>query len=167
MRRSPPKERAGDADSDDAANSAAAVVAGFPGSSAVPAANNKMYFPMMGDQGCRLSAGGICPSDPSSSPMPRMMGMLRHRCDTGKGMSGAPLWLQDGTSESTAAAAIAMANGFPGSRPAGDRGRSPVVALGSVSRHFGDCPWGADCANYAAPLDEQVVSYVRQWVTRG
>jgi hypothetical protein len=164
LRRGPAKERAGDADSDDAATSAAAAVAGFPGSSAVTGANQKTYFPMMGDPRCKLTAGGICPSD-AAAPMPRMMGMLRHRCDTGKGMSGAPLWLQDGTAQAMGAAAIAAANGFPGSRPAGSGGE-PAVALGGVSRHFGDCPWGADCANYAAPMDERVVSFIRQWVSR-
>jgi len=166
-----PKERAGNARTSGAAGGSAAMnVAGFPGQSMVASATGQLYFPMMGDQQCRADSAQLCPAD-SMTPATaenRMVGMLRHKCDTGKGMSGAPVWVREGTAEAAAAAGVAFSEGLPGGRPDGDRasGGKPAVAVGLVSRHTGDCPWGADCVNLAAPMEARVVSFIRQWATR-
>ncbi|GBF96528.1 hypothetical protein Rsub_09111 [Raphidocelis subcapitata] len=155
------KERAGSADAETSAT--AAAVAGFPGSSMVTG-GGKMYFPLMGDQRCRLSGSQLCPPDAGGEP--RMAGMLRHGCDTGKGMSGAPMWLQDATEEASVAGEIAASSGFAGALPRGGSffagsNQRPAVAVGVVSRHYGDCPWGSDCVNLAAPLDARAVDFLK------
>jgi len=174
--------------------SAAMSVAGFPGSAMVAAAAaGKHYFPLMGDQKCQLSRAALCPAAPDAAGADgfaeRTAGMLRHSCDTGHGMSGAPLWLHAGTPEAQGAAAVASAGGFGGrlgrgakalrdaltvagadgasSSPAASGGQElPAVAVGVMSRHFGDCPWGADCVNMAAPLDAAALEQIRTWVGR-
>lgn len=104
-----------------------------------------------------------------------MGGMLRHSCDTAKGMSGAPVWLQHGTPEAAAAGDVAAASGLPGAWPAeaGDAlggwqpmGTRPAVAVGAVSRGTGDCPHGPDCVNLAAPFDDHALEYLRAWIAR-
>jgi hypothetical protein len=154
--------------------SAAVSVAGFPGASMVSAAGGGAYFPLMGDQRCRLGGAALCPTDDGGEG--RMAGMLRHACDTGKGMSGAPLWVHGGTKEARAAAAAAAAGGLGGCKLGGNGGGArtaagepeepPAVAMGVVSRHVGDCPWGADCINVAAPMDATAIAQVREWILR-
>lgn len=165
---------------DAAAGSAAMSVAGFPGQSVVDV-NGKLYFPLMGDQTCRAGAQELCPADRGADASDRMAGMLRHHCDTGKGMSGAPLWIKEGTREAGAAASFGLVDGFPGYRglaasdgddaaaPASssNRAAAPAVVVGLVSRHVGDCPWGADCTNLAAPMDARTVGLIRGWASRG
>ncbi len=164
------KERAASSSLAGAASSSAALsVAGFPGQSLVAAPNGRLYFPLMGDQQCRAGGAQLCPAGAADAG-DRMGGMLRHRCDTGKGMSGAPLWLQPGTPEARAAAGVAAAGGVPGGRPEGGAGRGgqqPAVAVGLVSRHVGDCPWGRDCENVAAPMDARALSFIKQQIARG
>lgn len=184
--------------------SAAVAVAGFPGQSMQRAAGTgKLYFPLMGDRKCRLTGAQICNADGSNAAPGngRTAGMLRHGCDTGKGMSGAPLWLRPGAAEARAAAGVAEASGLPGYRPEGAQyatsaggggsssagslataitgggpapggdvdpnvGDSPVVAFGIVSRHFGGCPWGPDCANLAAPINAKAIGLIQGWLAR-
>lgn len=165
-----------------AAASAAMSVAGFPGQNVVQdTESGKLYFPLMGDQRCRATGAVLCPTDapPPGAGGDRTAGMLRHQCDTGKGMSGAPLWVHDKTREGAAASRFAGAEGFPGWRGSsntqghfsgyetGERGVDvPVVAVGVVSRHTGACPWGDDCVNLATSMDAHNIDIIRQWVAR-
>jgi hypothetical protein len=176
------KERASSAASAASAATADMSLAGFPGASMVTNQRGERYFPLMGDQHCRVSGAALCPSDAGAGG--RTSGMLRHRCDTGNGMSGAPLWMHAGTTEARVADSFAAGEGMRGYRPAPRRaaarappvGLAPVdadgrpeaaaVAVGVVSRHVGNCPWGEDCENQAAPMDAGTLSVIRDLVLR-
>lgn len=176
------KERAASADTADgsdaadaAAGSASISVAGFPGASAIQTTSGKLLFPLMGDQKCRVPPAGLCPADTGAHGS-KYAGMLQHKCDTSKGMSGSPLWVRSTAREAATAAALARSNGVPGqlgttsgsADAEGDyvNGQPAAVAVGVVSRSRGDCPWGADCVNLAAPMNARAISLVRAWLAR-
>lgn len=130
-----PKERASSAYGANGAYgaaSAAITVAGFPGVSAVRNGQGGATYPLMGDDRCQVPAGALCPADTSGQGSAgeggeRTAGMLRHGCDTDRGMSGAPLWVRGETREARLAGIFADRDGLPGSYPAGAAAAAAVT----------------------------------------